>query len=56
MNNFSSHTKKQVQADVVCPFCGERDFDLIGLKNHLKFYCNTYDELMSIEEERQVSK
>ena len=22
--------------DVVCPFCGECDFDLIGLKLHLK--------------------
>ncbi len=21
--------------DIVCPFCGEKDFDLIGLKRHL---------------------
>ena len=30
--------------DVVCPFCGEGDFDLIGLKAHyLSGYCPAFD-------------
>ena len=28
--------------NVICPFCGERDFDLIGLKHHLINYCESY--------------
>ncbi len=27
--------------DVECPFCHEKDFDLVGLKDHLKYYCLT---------------
>lgn len=27
---------------VSCPFCGERDFDLIGLKSHLQNYCDKF--------------
>ena len=27
-----------------CPFCGEDDFDLIGLKYHIQNYCKVYDE------------
>lgn len=31
--------------DGVCPFCGERDFDLVGLKGHFeKGYCGIYNE------------
>ena len=26
-----------------CPFCGEEDFDLPGLKYHLRFYCGTFE-------------
>lgn len=29
---------------VVCPFCGEQDFDLIGLKRHLMLWCHEYDD------------
>lgn len=30
--------------DIVCPFCGEKDFDLIGLKIHLcRGWCQVYD-------------
>lgn len=25
-----------------CPFCGETDFDRIGLKNHLERYCSEW--------------
>ena len=27
---------------IKCPFCGEDDFDKIGLKIHLVLYCETY--------------
>jgi len=27
---------------VVCPFCGEEDFDLIGLKSHLLNDCENF--------------
>lgn len=29
-------------SDIVCPFCGETDFDLVGLKHHLENYCEGY--------------
>ena len=28
-----------------CPFCGEDDFDLVGLKYHILNYCKVYDEV-----------
>lgn len=28
--------------DIVCPFCGEDDFDKEGLKYHLGKYCEEY--------------
>lgn len=37
--------------EVNCPFCGERDFDLIGLKYHLENgYCDEYEEIDLLEE------
>ena len=36
----------EVRQDVVCPFCGEGDFDLIGLKIHLKMgHCDAYENM-----------
>ena len=32
-------------SDERCPFCGDDDFDLIGLKNHLQNYCDVFDNL-----------
>ena len=33
-------------SDYVCPFCGERDFDAIGLKIHLiRYWCDVYNAL-----------
>lgn len=33
-----------MQRDVMCPFCLENDFDLIGLKNHLlKGHCDIFN-------------
>ena len=43
-----SEVKKLQQAHVsgmlVCPFCGEVDFDKEGLKYHLETYCNEYQQ------------
>lgn len=33
---------------VACPFCGESDFDLIGLKSHLQRWCKVYDKIEDI--------
>lgn len=27
---------------IICPFCGDTDFDKIGLKHHLENYCEHY--------------
>lgn len=29
---------------ITCPFCGERDFDLVGLKGHLLSSCEKFEE------------
>ena len=29
-------------SNIICPFCGEEDFDLIGLKHHLQNHCEEY--------------
>lgn len=29
-------------SDLICPFCGEKDFDAIGLKSHLQRDCEAY--------------
>ncbi len=34
--------KPEKVENIICPFCGEEDFDLIGLKYHLRFYCEEY--------------
>jgi len=31
-----------------CPFCGEDDMDLIGLKNHLQNHCDKFHEIEDI--------
>ena len=31
----------RTDCDIICPFCNEADFDLIGLKIHLA-YCTEY--------------
>lgn len=38
---------------VSCPFCGENNFDLVGLKYHLENYCEQYHNIISIEEGKQ---
>lgn len=37
---------------VVCPFCKEEDFDLVGLKHHYGAgWCSTFNETISAETE-----
>ena len=31
------------QRPIVCPFCGEGDFDQAGLVHHLDEYCGEYE-------------
>ena len=33
---------------IVCPFCGEDDFDLIGLKHHLNVHCDNYQKIQAL--------
>lgn len=33
---------------ISCPFCGEEDFDLIGLKDHLLKWCKEFKEVQTI--------
>lgn len=49
------YLKRQVEGDalgVVCPFCLQDDFDLIGLKNHFLKHCEAYQDCMTVAEER----
>jgi hypothetical protein len=44
-----------MSSDIKCPFCGEIDFDLVGLKHHFEMgYCDVYNSTLSIEEERAL--
>ena len=36
--------EEKTENDLVCPFCGEEGFDKIGLKYHLQYYCEEYEE------------
>lgn len=33
--------------NIVCPFCGEKDFDVIGLKSHLYNSCEEFPDVIS---------
>ena len=34
--------------DIVCPFCGEGEFDKERLKYHLEWYCAAYSDTESM--------
>jgi len=37
-------TDEEKQSHITCPFCGEEDFDLIGLKDHLlSSHCEVFN-------------
>lgn len=39
-----------------CPFCGEIEFDLIGLKYHLLFICEIFSKTHDITINRGLKK
>jgi len=39
----------QGKQDIICPFCGDDDFDKIGLKNHLIKHCEIYPEIETLK-------
>ena len=47
--------KEEVQKEVRCPFCGQDNFDLPGLKLHLtmKGWCPYYDDIEDLDREAQ---
>lgn len=40
--------------DIICPFCGDTNYDLVGLKHHLVYSCDKYVSTLSIIEERAL--
>ena len=36
--------KAKETSNIICPFCEEDNFDLIGLKIHLLNHCSIYDK------------
>jgi hypothetical protein len=38
---------------IKCPFCKEEGFDKIGLKHHLAFYCQEYNNTNTILQEQK---
>jgi len=40
----------EYQKEIVCPFCGEGDFDKVGLKHHLQDHCEVYRDTAALEE------
>lgn len=49
-----------MSAEVDCPFCGEKGFDLVGLKQHLQGAyvfagpCEAYENTMTTDQEREA--
>jgi len=39
---------------ITCPYCKEGDFDLIGLKHHLTYYCQVFKDTLTIEEWKKM--
>ncbi len=44
---------EQKDENLTCPFCGEDDFDEIGLFVHLRLYCKRFMELVESEEYKE---
>lgn len=44
MSNEQQRTTESPKPYIDCPFCGEHDFDLYGLKIHLLRWCDVFDE------------
>jgi hypothetical protein len=37
---------------LTCPFCGDNDFDLVGLKGHLLNWCEVFEQTETPLQER----
>ena len=37
------------EKNIICPFCKEKDFDLIGLKSHLQNDCEQYRKIETLK-------
>ena len=44
--------KELALEDLICPFCGDMGFDAVGLKAHFFSWCEKFDEVESLEQER----
>lgn len=42
--------------DVACVFCKDTGFDLMGLKNHLRMYCDGYDITPDIHDTKVLAE
>jgi 4-hydroxy-3-methylbut-2-en-1-yl diphosphate synthase IspG/GcpE len=52
LNKVEMMTAAEIKL-IKCPFCGEDDFDLIGLKHHLeREWCEIYNELPATDEQK----
>jgi len=48
-SNFKNN-KLENDQNIICPFCLEKDFDLIGLKYHLKNgFCSQFEKIINIK-------
>lgn len=46
---MSEEVHDQCSGDMNCPFCGETDFDALGLKHHLLFgYCKEFNSIVDV--------
>lgn len=48
MEKFSGGVWVDTTDLLVCPFCKEIDFDLPGLKYHIKYHCEQFRETENI--------
>jgi RecJ-like exonuclease len=47
--NIEEQIKNNTSSDIICPFCKEGDFDLIGLKSHLEHGdCEKYNSIKNL--------
>jgi len=37
--------KENSDGDIICPFCEDTGFDKVGLKYHLAYYCEVYNQI-----------
>jgi transposase-like protein len=59
-DKLRSYTQEEIQSmlrecqNLYCPFCGEFDFDRIGLKSHITFHCDSFRDVSTLRDERGI--